>query len=220
MTSLVLLFDLDGTLTDPGPGIVRCMRYALDKVGARRPSDDALASYIGPSLRGTFATLLQTSDAVLIEQAVTFYRELYGETGLFENHVYDGIVPLLDQVRLTASASYVATLKPTRYAERIVRHFGLDPYFSGVYGSEMEGKYGSDKTELLAHLFASERIAAEHAVMIGDRAGDILAARAHRVRSIGALWGYGSEAELAGAGADSLCASPKELVACLSRLTT
>ena len=219
MTPLVLLFDLDGTLTDPRPGIVRCMRHALDKLGASCPDDDVLASYTGPSLRGTFATLLRTSDGALVEQAVTFYREQYGVTGLFENHVYDGVVPLLDHVRLTASASFVATLKPTRYAERIVRHFGLDHYFAGVYGAEMEGRFGDDKAELLAHLFAVERIEPAHAVMIGDRAGDVAAARAHGVRSIGALWGYGSEAELTEAGADSLCASPKELVACLSRFS-
>ena len=154
--SLVPLFDLDGTLTDPRAGIVRCMRYALDKLGAPCPSDDVLASFIGPSLRKTFATLLETSSAALVEQALVFYREQYGDTGLFENEVYDGIVPVLDHVRRTASAAFVATLKP----------------------------------------------------------------RAHRVRSIGALWGYGSKAELAGAGADRLCSSPAELVACLSRFST
>ena len=216
---LVLLFDLDGTLTDPRPGIVRCTRYALDKLGAPCPPDDMVASFIGPSLRGTFATLLGTSDAALVEQAVTLYREQYGVSGLFENDVYDGIVPLLDHVRLTASASFVATLKPKAYAERIVRHFGFDRYFGGVYGAEMDGKFGEHKAELLAHLFASERIAPEHAVMIGDRAGDIIAARAHGVRSIGVLWGYGSEAELVDAGADVLCASPRDLLAWLSSST-
>ena len=217
---LVLLFDLDGTLTDPRAGIVRCMRYALDKLGAPCPSDDVLASFIGPSLRKTFATLLETSSAALVEQALVFYREQYGDTGLFENEVYDGIVPVLDHVRRTASAAFVATLKPKAYAERIVDRLGLARYFVGVYGAEMEGRFGDDKADLLAHLFAAERIAPEHAVMIGDRAGDIGAARAHRVRSIGALWGYGSKAELAGAGADSLCWSPAELVACLSQIST
>jgi phosphoglycolate phosphatase len=217
---MILLFDLDGTLTDPRPGIVRCTRHALDKLGASCPSDDDLASFIGPSLRKTFATLLDTSDADLVEQAVTLYREQYGVTGLFENHVYDGIVPVLDHVRLVASASFVATLKPKAYADRIVDRLGLAPYFAGVYGAEFGGKFGEFKEELLAHLFASERVAPEDAVMIGDRAGDIVAARAHRVRSIGALWGYGSEGELRDAGADALCASPKELIACLSRFSS
>jgi len=218
-TPPVPLFDLDGTLIDPRAGIVRCMRHALDKLGAPCPSDNVLASFIGPSLRKTFAILLETSDAELVERALAFYREQYGVTGLFENEVYDGIVPLLDHVRATASASFVATLKPTAYAERIVERLGLAPYFAGVYGAEMEGRFGDDKADLLAHLLATERIAPERAVMIGDRAGDITAARAHRVRSIGALWGYGSRAELTEAGADRLCASPAELVACLSQFS-
>jgi phosphoglycolate phosphatase len=155
-----------------------------------------------------------------VEQAVTFYRGQYGVTGLFENEVYDGIVPVLEHVRVTASASFVATLKPKAYADRIVDRLGIAPYFAGVYGAEFGGKFGEFKEELLAHLFASERVAPEDAVMIGDRAGDIVAARAHRVRSIGALWGYGSEAELLDAGADALCASPKELIACLSRFSS
>ena len=218
MTPLVLLFDLDGTLTDPRLGIVRCTRYALDKLGAPCPSDDDLASFIGPSLRKTFATLLNTSDMALVEQALVFYREQYGVTGLFENEVYDGIVSVLEHARVAASASFVATLKPKPYADRIMERLGLAPYFAGVYGAEFGGKFGEFKEELLAHLFASERVAPGNAVMIGDRAGDIRAARAHRVRSIGALWGYGSKAELTEAGADALCASPKELIACLSRL--
>ena len=214
---LVLLFDLDGTLTDPRPGIVRCMRHALDKLGAPCPSDDVLASFIGPSLRGTFATLLETSDRGLVERALAFYREQYGDTGLFENHVYDGVAQMLDRVRLTASASFVATLKPKPYADRIVHRLGLDRYFAGVYGPELEGRF-DDKVDLLAHLLATEQISNEGAVMIGDRAGDIVAARANRVRAIGVLWGYGSESELAGAGADRLCASPGELASYLSRI--
>ena len=214
---LVLLFDLDGTLTDPQPGIVRCMRHALDKLGAACPSAEVLASFIGPSLRGTFGTLLETSDQGLVDQAMTFYREQYGVTGLFENEVYDGIVPLLDHARLTTGASFVATLKPKVYAERIVRHFGLAPYFAGVYGPGLD-EPTEDKVELLADLLARERVAPGHAVMIGDRAGDMVAARINGVRSIGALWGYGSEAELVEAGADSLCASPSELAACLARI--
>lgn len=218
MFGWTLLFDLDGTLTDPRRGIVRCLRYALDKLGAPCPSDDVLASFIGPSLRSTFATLLETTDRELIERTVGLYREEYGIGGLFENTVYDGIVRVLDDTRHTASASFVATLKVKEYADRIVQRLGLAGYFAGVYGSEPGGKY-DDKVELLAHLLATERIAPDRAVMIGDRAGDIVAARANGVRSIGVLWGYGSEAELSDAGADRLCASPAALAACLSEMT-
>ena len=213
----MLLFDLDGTLTDPRPGIVRCMKHALDKIGAPAPPDDVLASFIGPSLRGTFATLLETSDRGLIERVLALYREEYGDAGLFENHVYDGVAQMLDHVRLITSGLFVATLKPKVYADRIVHHLGLDRYFAGVYSPELAGRF-DDKIDLLAHLVATEGISAERAVMIGDRAGDIVAARANRVRSIGVLWGYGSESELADAGADGLCASPSELASCLSRI--
>jgi phosphoglycolate phosphatase len=213
----VLLFDLDGTLTDPKPGIVRCMKYALHELGAPCPSDDVLASFIGPPLRGTFATLLETSDRNLVERTLALYREEYGETGLFENQVYPGVTQMLDHVRPVASAAFVATLKPKVYADRIVRRLGLEPYFAGVYGPELEGRF-DDKADLLAHLLATEKISPERAVMIGDRAGDIVGARANRVRSIGVLWGYGSESELADARADGLCTSPSELGSCLGRL--
>jgi len=214
----VLLFDLDGTLTDPRPGIVRCMKYALDTLGAPCPSDDGLASFIGPSLRETFRTLLETADRSLIERALALYREEYGDTGLFENQVYAGVTQMLDHARALASATFVATLKPKPYADRIVRRLGLEPFFAGVYGPELEGRF-DDKADLLAHLLATEKISPELAVMIGDRAGDIVGARANGVRSIGVLWGYGSQAELTGAGAAGLCRSPAELVACLGRLT-
>jgi phosphoglycolate phosphatase len=213
----VLLFDLDGTLTDPKPGIVRCMKYALHELGAPCPSDDVLASFIGPPLRGTFTTLLETSDRNLVERALALYREEYGETGLFENQVYPGVTQMLDHVRPVASAAFVATLKPKVYADRIVRRLGLEPYFAGVYGPELEGRF-DDKADLLANLLATEKISPERAVMIGDRAGDIVSARANRVRSIGVLWGYGSESELTDARADGLCVSPGELGSCLRRL--
>jgi len=214
---LVLLFDLDGTLTDPRSGIVRCMKHALDKLGAPCPPDDVLASFIGPPLRGTFASLLATSDRSLIERAMAFYREEYGESGLFENEVFTGVSQMLDQVRGLASAAFVATAKPKIYADRIVRRLGLDRYFAGVYGPDLTGRL-DDKADLLAHLLATEKVSPERAVMIGDRAGDVVSARANRVRSIGVLWGYGSESELQDAGADGLCGAPGELAACLGRL--
>ncbi len=213
----MLLFDLDGTLTDPKSGIVRCMKHALHTLGASCPPDDTLASFIGPPLRGTFATLLATSDRSAIERAMALYRAEYGETGLFENQVYAGVAQMLDQARDLASAAFVATAKPKIYAERIVRRLGFDRYFAGIYGPELAGRF-DDKSELLAHLLATEKVSPERAVMIGDRAGDVLSARANRVRSIGVLWGYGSEPELREAGADGLCGSPADLAASLGRL--
>jgi phosphoglycolate phosphatase len=213
-----LLFDLDGTLTDPRPGIVRCMRYALDRLDAPSPSDDVLASLsIGPSLRGTFARLLETSDRAQVEWALALYREQYAETGLFENHVYDGVARMLDDAPLVASAAFVATLKPRVYADRIVRHFGLRATSTEFTGPSSTG--GSrTRPSFWPICWPFEKIASANAVMIGDRAGDIVAARANGVRSIGVLWGYGSRAELLDAGADGLCESPGELASRLARL--
>lgn len=208
------LFDLDGTLTDARPGIVACIRYAVEGMGRACPDDDALAAFIGPPLRGTFATLLETTDHARIEAAMALYRERFGVTGLFENRVYDGIPEMLAAVGARAPAAFVATSKPTVYAERIVRHFGLAPHFARVYGAELDASL-DDKATLVAHLMKREGIARGAAVMIGDRAADVRAAHANGLRAIGVLWGYGSERELREAGADVLCAEPRVLVACL-----
>jgi phosphoglycolate phosphatase len=211
----VLLFDLDGTLMDPKPGIVGCIRFALDRLVIACPDEDVLATYIGPPLRGTFAVLLGTAEGERIEEAMRLYRERFTVTGLYENRVYDGVPAMLEDVRRMAAAAYVATSKPRVYAERIVTHFGLGHHFARVYGAELDGRY-DDKGELLAHLLATEEVAREAAVMIGDRAADIVAAKANGVRAIGVLWGYGSEQELVEAGADVLCRAPGDLAACLT----
>jgi len=206
----VLLFDLDGTLTDPKPGIVGCIRFALDQLTVACPADDALVQYIGPPLRATFGTLLGTTDARRIEEAMAFFRQRFSETGLFENQLYDGVPAMLKRTGQAAAAAYVATSKPAVYAERIVKHFGLDEHFRRVYGAELDGRF-DDKAELLAHLLATERVSPDVAVMIGDRAVDVRAAKANGLRAIGVLWGYGSERELIDAGADMLCRTPNDL---------
>jgi len=211
-----LVFDLDGTLTDPLPGIAGCLRYALARLDRPCPDDDALGIYIGPPLRGTFATLLGTTDHTLIEAALRFYRERFAAVGLFENRVYDGVPGMLDRLQVVGPL-LVATSKMAEYAERIVRHFGLSPYFAGVYGAEPGGHF-DDKADLLAHLVRRERLTAERTIMIGDRVFDVAAARANGLRAIGALWGYGSERELREAGATQLCATPEALPSVVAQL--
>ena len=212
----VLLFDLDGTLSDPRVGIVRSIRHALDALGRASPPDDELASYIGPALRSTFAALLDTSDGGVIERAMALYRERFAEVGLFENEVYPGIPEMLGE--LPSSRAFVATAKPAVYARRIVDHFGLDTHFAAVYGAELDGRL-DDKAELLAHLLEKEGLTADSTVMIGDRAVDVLAAKANGIRSIGVLWGYGSRQELVAAGAHALCGAPAELTGCLAEVS-
>ena len=128
--------------------------------------------------------------------------------------MYPGVPEMLRDIARAGARAFVATGKPLVYASRIIEHFALEHHFAAVYGSELGGRF-DDKAELIAHLLATESIPAARAVMVGDRAGDVIAARANGVRSIGVLWGFGSEAELRDAGADTLCAAPGELMSCL-----
>jgi phosphoglycolate phosphatase len=203
-----LLFDLDGTLTDPKQGIVACIRHALRSMDVEIAPDIKLESYIGPPLRDTFRSLC--GDDSDIEAAVGFYRERFSTIGLFENRVYDDIPLCLKQLRANVDTIHLATSKPAVYAERIINHFGLEQYFDVVYGSELDGRLG-DKTELINHILKREKLNAANTVMIGDRSFDVIGARNNNVRAIGVLWGYGSEAELDLAGAHQMCSHPAEL---------
>ena len=210
-----VLLDLDGTLTDPRAGIVRCLRHALERLERPCPDEAVLASYIGPPLRGTFQTLLATSDRTLIERAMELYRERFAEVGLYENEVYEDIPAALAALGRAGHRLLVATSKPAVFAERIVGHFALDHHFAGVYGPTLDGRF-DDKAELLAHLLATERLAAGDVVMVGDRGADVAAARTNGVRSIGVLWGYGLREELLEAGADVICSAPRDLPAAIA----
>jgi phosphoglycolate phosphatase len=201
-----VLFDLDGTLTDPGDGFVACVSYALDKLDCRRYADHEIRCHVGPPLEETLARLLD--DHTTIARAVAFYRERYGSVGYLENRVYPEIETALQLLRARGARMFVATSKPTVYAERILGHFGLSTYVDAIYGSELDGTRAG-KTDLVAHLLRNEAI--DDAVMVGDRAQDIVAARAHGLHSIGALWGYGSREELVAAGAAALCERPRDL---------
>jgi phosphoglycolate phosphatase len=212
-----VLFDLDGTLTDPRRGFVNCVRHALEGMDLACPPDDVLASFIGPPLRGTLAALVGGDDAELVERATARFRERYAVTGIYENHPYDGVHAMLEALRRRGLAMLIATSKPRVFAQRIVERWELHAYCAGVYGPELDGRWDA-KTELLAHLVAAERIDPASAVMVGDRAVDAVAARASGMRAVGVLWGYGTEAELTAAGADALCAAPTDLPACLTRL--
>jgi phosphoglycolate phosphatase len=206
-----LLFDLDGTLTDPRVGIVACLKYAIESMGQTPPGDQELVRFIGPPLQDSLALLPGIDNEERVTRAVAFYRERFAETGLYENTVYPDIPHTLEQLIGRGATLYVATSKPTVYAARIIEHFGLSRYFRGVYGSELNGTRSS-KSELIAHLLNTESMPAASAVIIGDRSHDMAGARANRVLAIGVLWGYGTREELVTAGADSLCEQPALLV--------
>ena len=199
-----VLFDLDGTLVDPAVGITHSIQQALSKLGQPVLPQADLLQYIGPPLRQSFATLLRTTDSTLVERAMTLYRERYATVGLLENDLYPGIPALLAQLHEQPLQLFLATAKPHVYARRILAHIGLESYFAGIYGSELDGRH-ENKGDLLAYLLATEQLDAAATVMVGDREHDIRAARQNGLRSIGVTYGYGSVEELQAAGADVLC---------------
>jgi phosphoglycolate phosphatase len=202
-----LLFDLDGTLTDPFPGITNCIRHALFALGRQAPEPEALRWCIGPPLKKSFLSLLGTDDDELAEKGLAKYRERFTSTGMFENAVYPSIHHALAELREAGHTLYVATSKPVVYADRIIDHFGLRSYFDNVYGSELNG-VRSDKGELIAYIMAREACRASATAMIGDREHDMIGAKKNGIEGIGALWGYGSIEELRDAGAVHFVESP------------
>lgn len=209
-TRQAVLFDLDGTLTDPFVGITRSLGYALEKLGRTAPNADGLRWCIGPPIQSSFAVLLETEDASTIGEAVRLYRERYAAIGKFENTLIEGIPEVLAKLVADGFFLAVATSKLKSYAGEIIDHFGLRRYFQVVHGSELDGS-NSVKSELISHILAVEHIDARRTVMIGDRSHDVFGANANGVSAVGVLWGYGDRQELEAAGAARIVASPTEL---------
>jgi phosphoglycolate phosphatase len=204
-----IYFDLDGTLTDPKPGITRSIQYALGRLGRAVPSEDELTWCIGPPLHASLKKLVGADD--LADRALSLYRERFADIGLFENQVYPGIEDALSVLARSGRRLFVATSKPGVYAERIIDHFRLRVYFERVFGSELDGTR-TDKTDLLGHALQSARVDPSQALMIGDRSHDMVGARNNGMTAVGVLYGYGSEEELRGAGAHHVCATPQALL--------
>ena len=211
---MLLFFDLDGTLTNPRLGIVRCFQYALKALQRPVWSGDALEQFIGPPLPESFGKILETADQALIAEGVRLYRKRFAKEGLFENEVYPDIPETLAALQDDGFDVLVVTSKPQIFADQIVQHFELDQYFRRVYGSELSGERLT-KPALIRYVLEQEKISAKDAVMIGDRSHYILGAGANGLRSIGVLWGFGSQVELHDAGADEIVASVEKLRDCI-----
>lgn len=207
-----VLFDLDGTLTDPFPGITRCIDHALVRLGRVSPPADSLRWCIGPPLRSSFRVLLDTEDDATLDEAVRLYRERYGRLGKFENALIEGIPAVVARLHGEGAYLCVATSKLKTYAGDIVEHFGLCDWFHVVHGSELDGR-NSAKAELIGHILATEGIDARRTVMIGDRSHDVVGAAAHDIPTIGVGWGYAEPGELEEAGAFAVAWQPSELPA-------
>ena len=206
-----VLFDLDGTLTDPERGITRCIAHALESVGRLTPPMNLLRQYIGPPLRATFAELLETEDESAIDAALACYRDRFVKVGMYENEVCADVPWGLDALRERGHRLWVATSKPEVYARRILEHFELSTLFQHIYGSELNGER-TDKRALIAHILERERLDPADVWMIGDRSHDIVGGRANSTRTMGVLWGYGSEEELLSARPDCVADSVSNLV--------
>jgi phosphoglycolate phosphatase len=204
-----VLFDLDGTLTDPFIGITSSIQHALRQMGHEPPASEELRRYIGPPLQANFMEML--GDEALAAQAVGFYRERYGDVGKFENELIPGIADVLQTMTNAGYTLFVATSKLETYSIDIIDHFGLSPFFRRVYGSALDGSR-ADKGELIRHIVRTEGLDPQQTVMIGDRLHDAHGAAVNDIRAVGVLWGFGDRAELEGAGAARIAASPAELL--------
>ncbi len=206
-----VFLDLDGTLTDPKPGIVRSVLHALTTLGHDAPPDDDLSWVIGPALVDSFARL-GVED---IDRALALYRACYSGGAMFEARLFEGIVPALASLQAAGCDLYLATAKPHEYARQVTAHFGLTPFFVHEFGPELDGTR-NDKGELLAHALALTGLDPSTCVMVGDRHHDIDAARAVGMASIAVGWGYGRPGEHQLATA--LCAEPAALPEAIAAL--
>ncbi|WP_287821568.1 HAD family hydrolase [Clostridium sp.] len=190
-----ILFDLDGTLTDPKLGITKSIQYSLKHFGIFENNLDNLEKFIGPPLKDSFKEYYNFKDAdaaIAIEK----YREYFSDKGIFENYVYKGIIELLEELYSKKKKLIVATSKPSIFAERILKHFKIDKYFDFVAGSNLDGTQ-SRKGEVISYALKQYKCEAKNKIiMVGDRKYDIIGAKEAEIDSVGVLYGYGSIIEL------------------------
>lgn len=216
-----VLFDLDGTLTDPKEGITTCVQYALKEMGIEEPDPDKLEPFIGPPLKESFKEFYHMSEEDALK-AVEKYRERFQEKGIFENKLYDGIPAMLRTLQSKGMFLAVASSKPTVYVEQILEHFRIAKYFQVVVGSELDGRRVNKQeviAETLKRLFGENPIQKDQVYMVGDRRFDIEGAKALRIDSVGVSYGYGSMEELKAAKADYIVRTVEELESFLLRGT-
>lgn len=208
-----LLFDLDGTITDPKVGITTCVQYALEHFGIHEPDNDKLEPFIGPPLQDSFEQFYHM-DAETAKQAVAKYRERFQTVGLYENEIYDGMADLLKTLKEGGCRLAVASSKPTVFVKKILEHFDVAQYFDVVVGSELNGSRSKKEEvvqEALRQLDPKEQSSSAQMVMIGDRYFDVQGAKAHHLDSIGVAYGYAAEGELQQVGATFVVDTVEEL---------
>lgn len=206
----VILFDLDGTLTDPAIGITNGARKGLELFGIQEPDRTKLYKFIGPPLLESFQEFYGMTPEQA-EQAVKAYRDYYGVTGLFENKVYEGIPELLRDLRAAGKTLAVATSKPEAFSVRILEKFGLAEYFHHIGGASFDSSRSSKSAVVAYSLGLCGNPEPETVVMVGDRKHDVEGAINNGLQSIGVLYGYGDRPELETAGATAIAESVEDL---------
>lgn len=205
-----VLFDLDGTITDPFDGITASIIYALDKFGISVPDRKELAAFIGPPLVDSFSKYYGFSHGCSLA-AVGYYREYYGKKGIFECTLYDGITDLFHKLKDSGVKVIIATSKPEHFAIKLMEHFALDDCFVSICGATMDEKR-TNKDEVIRYALDRNGITdTDECIMVGDRKYDVLGAKAAGIKSVGVLYGYGSRDEMDAAAPDFIAESVAEL---------
>lgn len=204
----VILFDLDGTLTDSGEGIINSVIPALEHYGIKIPSREELRVFVGPPLHDTFLRFGVPADQ--LDNATEIYRSRYIPIGKFENAPYPGIPELLETLKAQGHKLFVATSKPEPMAVEILEHFDLARYFDRICGASMDTSRSS-KEAVIAYLL-EQNGSAENMVMVGDTKYDVIGAKAHGIPTIGVSWGYGEIEEMLEAGASAIAHTTQELL--------
>lgn len=208
MEKKVILFDLDGTITDSGEGIINCCELALRHYGLPVPSREEMRVFVGPPLHETFQKFGVPAEEC--DNAVEVFRSRYTTVGIFENTPYPGIRELLEALTANGNRLFIATSKPEVMANRVLEHFDLAKYFELVCGATMD-RSRIEKSDVIAYLL--EYIGStENTVMVGDTAFDVTGAASHGIPTIGVAWGYGKVADMVAAGACAIAQTPEELL--------
>ena len=208
-----ILFDLDGTLTDSGEGIINCAILALEHFSLPIPDRETLRVFVGPPLHESFVRFGVPADKA--DEAVAVYRSRYVPIGMFENTPYEGIRELLAALKEQGHTLYVATSKPEWMAVDILKKFQLDGYFDLICGATMDTSR-TEKSQVIAYLLAQTGDVS-HAIMVGDTKFDVLGAAAHNIPTVGVSWGYGTVAEMQEAGAAAIAHTMQELLELLTK---
>lgn len=213
MRQKAIFFDLDGTLTDSGEGIINCATLALEHFGIPVPSREEMRVFVGPPLDQTFIQFGVPADQA--NEAIRVFRSRYTTIGKFENFPYPGVQEMLQALKKQGHLLYVATSKPENMALEVMEKFELAPYFDQICGATLDGSR-SHKADVISYLL--QKIGdVEKAIMVGDTAFDVIGAAAHGIPTIGVSWGYGKVTDMENAGAIGIANSMDELVELINR---